>query len=277
MDHGSKRIWMRTVFLIGVLLAGRLTVMAFLSIFDSSEARYAVLGKNMAESGDFVVPRFVYDGVFQSFDGKPPLLFQLCGLSVRFLGSSAFAVRLPSFIASFLVLGLLFFTVRRLAGEKQAFTALLICLSSVVFYLFSGFCMTDMLLTLAVSGAVMTYMLFESAETPRFRKAASLACFAFLGLGMLTKGPVALVLAGLPIGAYVIINRRWRGLRDHAWLLGMVLFFAITTPWFIVMQRQNPGFLYYFFINENFFRYLFAEYGDRYGSGREAFRGVSIL
>lgn len=83
-------------------------------VFDPSEGRYAAICANMAESGDFLVPRFIHNRVFQSFDGKPPLLFQLGGAFCTVLGRREIAVRLPSFLAALGLLGLLFLVLRRL-------------------------------------------------------------------------------------------------------------------------------------------------------------------
>ena len=101
--------------------------------------------------------------------------------------------------------------------------------------------------------------------------------FSSLGVGMMVKGPVTLVLAGMPIFFYTLINNRWRDLKDHAWICGTVLFLLIAVPWYWQMQCKNSGFLEYFFINENFKRFLFKEYGDRYGEGRETFRGMAVI
>ncbi|HLQ37133.1 MAG TPA: hypothetical protein VK348_05005, partial [Planctomycetota bacterium] len=61
------------------------------------------------------------------------------------------------------------------------------------------------------------------------------------------------------------------------WLLGPLLFLAIAAPWFVVAEQRNPGFLQYFFVNENLERFTKTDYGDRYGSGREHFPGSSWL
>ena len=263
--------------MVGGLLALRATLMV-MPLTDPSEARYAVMAANMAERGDFLKPMFIHHGVFQSFDGKPPLFFQMGGVACATLGRSEFAVRLPSMLAAVAVLGMLFYTVRRLAGDRAAKAAVLICMSSGMFFLYSGLCVTDMLLTLCTTGAVCAHMLFFGAAGWRWeRKAFSVLLFAFLGLGMITKGPVALVLAGLPMFAHVCAGRWWRELAGHAWMAGGAVFLTIALPWYVMMTLKNPDFLEYFFVNENFKRFVTPDYGDRYGSGRETFRGMALV
>ena len=67
----------KTVAILLALLVVRVAVMFASPIFDKSESRYATLAVNMARTGDFLVPHFIHDGVYQSFNGKPPLVFQL--------------------------------------------------------------------------------------------------------------------------------------------------------------------------------------------------------
>lgn len=261
------------VVLLTALALVRLAVMTIVPVFDPSEGRYATLCANMAESGDFLVPRFVHNGVYQSFDGKPPLLFQLGGLACAVLGRRELAVRLPPFLSAVGLLGILFFSVRCLRNASAARTAVLVCATSVAFYATAGICMTDLPLTFCVGGALLLECVF--IQTPRRR--ISWAIFALLGLGMLVKGPVALALFGLPVLVDTVVNRRLSVLARHDWAVGTLVFLAIAAPWYALMERQTPGFLKYFFVNENILRFLVHEYGDRYGAGRETFRGMAVI
>ena len=44
-----------------------------------------------------------------------------------------------------------------------------------------------------------------------------------------------------------------------------------------MMENAQPGFIRYFFVNENLLRFLVHDYGDMYGSGRETFRGMALV
>ena len=266
--------------LLAIALAARLAFMAAMPLTDPSESRYGVISANMARSGDFTVPRFIYRGEFQSFDGKPPLFFQIGGLACKVLGENEFAVRLPSLLAALGVLWLVHFTLRKLEGAEAALAGVVLCATGSVFYLFSGLCMTDMVLTFCTTGAVCAYMLFARADAVaqrRAKKSYSAAFFAFLGLGMLAKGPVAVVTSGLPVFAFVCAGRRWKELAQHAWVAGPALFLAIALPWYAAMTLRQPGFLEYFFINENFLRFTTPDYGDRFGTGHETFPGMALV
>ena len=275
----TRPILTRRTFLIvlAALCALRLALNAVVPLMDPSEARYALICKIMAESGNYLEPKLIHEGVLMNFEGKPPLSFQAGAAACRIFGVNLFAVRLPSFLFAAALLGVLYGTLRRVKGEAEAQLGVLLTASSGAFILYAGMCMTDMALAFCVCSAVFCYMMFDHEEKRLGRKLASVGFFASLALGMLVKGPVALVMAGLPVFLFVLLGNRWSRLKDHAWIAGTAVFLLIAAPWYVLMQRANPDFLYYFFVNENFKRFLFKEYGDQYGAGREFFRGMALV
>ena len=258
------------------VLAFRLASTAAFPLHDPSESRYAVMAKNMAATGDFMVPRFTHEGVYQSFDGKPPLFFQLAGRACQIFGIGEFAVRLPSFLAGLAILLMLGYAARRLLSGRVAAAAVLLTAMNPVFYVFMGLSLTDTLLAACIDGAVLAFALCLASADRTEQRLFGLAGFAALALGMLTKGPVAILMAGEGLFFFVLVGKRWRALGAVPWVTGTLLFLAIALPWFLQMQRLNPDFFRYFFVEENFHRFTGA-YQDRYGSGHVTFRGVAVL
>ena len=265
------------LWILAMLVLLRIILNIAVPLMDPSEARYALISKLMAESGNYLEPKLIHEGVLMNFEGKPPLSFQAGAVACRIFGVGLFAVRLPSTLFAAGLLAVLYGTVRRIRGKKIAQLSVLLTLGSPVFFMYAGMCMTDMALAFCVCSGVFAYMMFDHETVRRNKKRASIGFFAALALGMLVKGPVALVMAGLPVFLFVLLGNRWRDLKNHAWILGFAAFFLIAAPWYVLMQRANPDFLYYFFVNENFKRFLFKEYGDQYGAGREFFRGMAFL
>lgn len=263
----------RTLFIFASLLAVRMLLSALAPVFDTSEARYAAIAANMSRTGDYLVPRFTYKGQYQSFDGKPPLQFQLSAISCRVFGLNEFAVRLPSLLGAVVMLTLLGMMTRCLADRRRAILSVGIAATSVAFYALAGCCMPDGLLTPCVAAAYCCYAIMLKTG----QRTWSLGIFVSLALGMLTKGPVAIVLFAGPALIDACVNRRWKQLENFRWFWGTALFLAIAAPWFVLMQRENPGFLGYFFIHENLLRFLVHDYGDKYGAGREFFRGMAAI
>ena len=265
---------LRTFWVVLTVMAVvRLALMATVPVFEPSEARYAAISANMARSGDYVVPHFTYDLEYQPFDGKPPLVFQMGGLFCELFGVNEFAVRLFPFLSALLLLVILYHTVRRFSDPGAGRLAVLVCMSCTAFFAASGICMTDMTLTCCVAGAFLLYRCFLDG----FAWGYAAGVMALMGAGMIVKGPVALVMFGLPVFVDALVNRRWKGVFNRKWLVTAPIFFLVAVPWFVFVEQRNPGAVWYFFYNENFMRFISHDYGDKYGAGREAFRGVSVL
>jgi 4-amino-4-deoxy-L-arabinose transferase-like glycosyltransferase len=146
-----------------------------------------------------------------------------------------------------------------------------------MFYVYSGLCTTDMMLASCIAGGVLAYWGFSDTQRAPQAKYYSLFFFLFLALGMMVKGPVAIVSIGLPVFIFVAIYKKWKDLMHHAWLFGVLLFAVIVVPWFYQMHQLHPDFLEYFFYNENFGRFFLKEYGDRFGNGHDSFKGVALF
>ncbi len=79
---------------------------------------------------------------------------------------------------------------------------------------------------------------------------------AFLGLGVLAKGPAAILLAGGAIALWVLATKRWRAALRLAHPLGIGACCLVALPWYIACARRNPDFLRVFILQHNFERYL---------------------
>lgn len=268
--------WIKILLALAVL---RIVLMAVVPVFEPSEARYAAISANMARTGDFVTPRFTHNNEYQSFDGKPPLVFQAGGVFCRVFGterpySLQFAVRLFPFLSAVVLLFIVRYVVTLISDRERGNLAMAVCATSAAFFAASGISMTDMTLTCCVAGALLFYRAFIERAGVRHM----LAVGALLGAGMITKGPVAIVMFGLPVFVDAIVNKRWRTLFNWRWIVfALPVFLLVAVPWFVLMEARNPGSTWYFFYNENFLRFVSHDYGDKYGAGREAFRGVSVL
>ena len=268
----KKRFRMLCIVLLAAF-AVRIALMVTMPVFEPSEARYAAISANMARTGDFLTPKFTYLGTYQPFKGKPPLVFQCGGMFCRLMGVCELSVRLTPFLSLVLLLFILHQTMTSVGGIASAWLATGICATSVAIYAAAGMCMTDVPLTCCAIGALLLYA--RSREDPCFWDAVVIGLL--LGCGMLVKGPVAIVLFSLPIVVDATINRNWRFVFKTVWLWSLPVFLLVAVPWFVLMQREHQDFLRYFFLNENLLRFLVRDYGDRYGAGRETFRGMAAV
>lgn len=265
-----NRLFLAFLALIGF----RLVSLGALPFMDPSEARYAVIGQKMAESGDWLVPLITtHAGNLESFLGKPPLAFWLQAFSMRIFGFSEFSLRLPGFLGGLVCLMVVYRFSQICFGKRASVLAAMIAGSSIMFFLHLGLVQVDMLLTAFVSISLLCFALSISQSS----KVSGYFFFVSLALAFITKGPVSLILVGLPIVFWCAWSGRWRLMYQLPLISGLTIFAAIVLPWYMLIERESPGFLYYFFVQENILRFLSANYGDRYGSAHPHLYGTAWL
>ncbi|MBN8550252.1 MAG: glycosyltransferase family 39 protein [Deltaproteobacteria bacterium] len=263
------------LLLILFFIVGRAVFLEYTNLVDPTESRYATVAQEMLLSGNWLTPTLPSSEGRIPYLGKPPLHFWLTALSYKIFGFDEWTSRFPSLVFAILILGLVFVHGRRYFGEEAGLIAALIAASSWMLYFLAGASVTDVTLTALISGGVVTLYRFVADSNCPTRFCYFAAVFG--ALAFLVKGPVAIVLIGLPFFLWSLIRKDFAWMRRLHWVRMGILFFAIVTPWFVLSEIQNPGFIEYFIWNENIARYLFKEYGDKYGSGHRHFYGMAWL
>ena len=267
------------LWLLFSVLALRLGLAAILPLADTTEPRYAEIARIMAETGDWITPWFDY-GV--PFWGKPPLSFWAQALSFKLLGVSEFSGRLPSWLANAVIVYLIFTLRRRLhpdhtseAARRSGLWAALIYATTALGFLTAGTVMTDSFLALGSTLVLTSLIIRLQGGTEVW----GWLFFLGLAIGLLAKGPLILVLTGLPVFLWVAVTRRWRALwQCLPWIRGAILMLTIAMPWYILAELKTPGFLDYFIVGEHFKRFLVSGWqGDLYGNAHEFTRGTIWL
>jgi 4-amino-4-deoxy-L-arabinose transferase-like glycosyltransferase len=261
----AARIALHRIVLFGVAgaMSTRLATLGLYPVMDTTEARYAEIARKMVELGDWITPWHDYATPFW---GKPPLSIWLTAGSFRMFGESEFAARLPHFLCALLVIALIWDWSRRRSPREAALAAGLL-VGSALFFVAAAAVMTDMTLTLGTTLAMRGFWLgLHGSDRERRRERWLL--FLGLGIGLLAKGPVAMVFVGLPIAAWAIATGAFtRILRSLPWLRGTLLMLLLTVPWYLAAEYRTPGFLEYFLIGEHWKRFLVPGWtGDLYGS-----------
>ncbi len=247
-------------FTLFFLLVCRLISMYFVPLHDPSEARYAEMARKMLETGNWVTPMHFY-GV--PFWAKPPLSFWLSAFSMWLFGVNEFAVRLPSLCLSMGIVWLVWTVAKRQKGMVVAKVSILIIASSLGFIIDAGAVMTDPSLLFC---STLSLVAFWRAVVEKNHKWGYFF-FIGLGLGLLAKGPLVLVLTGLPIFIWVCLQKKWRDVWFQIpWALGGLLMLVIALPWYLLAESRTPGFLNYFIIGEHISRFAQSGWqGDKYG------------
>lgn len=253
-----------------LLLAIRLLAMIWVPLTDPTEARYAEIARIMVDSGNWITPQFDY-GV--PFWAKPPLHTWLAAIGIEAFGASPFAARLGILFSTVLTLVIVWRWTRSVSDSRTSIVATLVTASTGVFFFSAAFVQTDMVLTLGVVASMAGF--YNGLKGSR-----SWGWLFFLGLaiGLLAKGPIAIVLSMAPISLWMIWRRGWQTLTRLPWIGGTILCLALVLPWYASAEIATPGYLRYFLIGEHIERFLVPGWkGDLYGSGREHAKGTIWL
>lgn len=258
------------------ILAVRLSTLPFPDLVDTTEGRYAGVAQLMSQRDDWVTPWIHYEGVDQPYLGKPPLHFWLIQTAFLIFGENNFGARLPGVVSSLGIGITLAVGALALLGWEAAIVTTIVFATSCMTFFLSGAVLLDVTLTLGLTIALIGILRSDQSRI------AGYSAFFGLTIGVLTKGPLACILAGLVVVPWAIAHRvltkRWPiQLTKLPWVPGIILFFMLVLPWYLWAESRNPGFLEYFLWNENIGRYLHSDYVDEYGSGHRQPFGAAIL
>lgn len=257
---------LKWILLLFVLI--RLVSLALYPLGDTSEARYGEVVRLMVESRDWVTPWFDYNVPFL---GKPPLVFWASSLSVLIFGDHELSYRLPSLLFTLAAAWMLASMARSLIDKHSAWLAALIYLTSAGSLVLSGAVILDP----ALSFCVVLSMLGFTKYLSHGEKKWAWLIFVGFGLGMLTKGPIAIIFSGTPMLVWLLANNQWRMAISFPWLSSLGIFCAIWIPWYVLMELANPDFLHYFFVGEHYLRFVDPGWsGDKFGSAHQQPRGM---
>jgi 4-amino-4-deoxy-L-arabinose transferase-like glycosyltransferase len=255
-ERRIDRSWTALVIsLLGVCLFAGL---GSIGMVGPDEPRYAWIARAMARTGDWVTPRLWGHPWFE----KPILYYWLAAVASWLPGASAATARLPSALAALAAALLLGWAAKRLYGRGTALLTLAIFPTTVGLLAFAHAATMDMLLAACIEGAMVS-ALFVLAWTDLSPEVAAnskrlprIAVGAFIALGTLAKGPVAIILAGGSVVLWAILTGRWRdAIRFLRWE-SVGAFAVVALPWYVACSLTNPGFARAFLWRQNVQRFL---------------------
>lgn len=227
------------------------------------------MARKMLEYNDWITLWFSRD---LPFWGKPPLSFWAVAASFGTFGINEFASRLPSLLFTLASAVLVYQFTKDLWNQATALRAVVIYLGAWLVLHSAGAVITDPALAFSTTLVMLGFWRgVVEGKTPY----AYLMWFG-LGLGLLTKGPIALVLCGLPCGVWVIWTAEWQRFWQNVRLFsGLTLMLAVAAPWYYLAEQKTPGFFQYFIVGEHFLRFTETAWsGDLYGGVKDQPHGT---
>ena len=233
-------------------LAGAAALLLFTNLdyplFEPDEARNAQIAMNIIESNQWLTLTLADEHYWD----KPPLQHWCIAGCYKLFGVNPLATRLPGVLASCLTL---LFTVAfgwKIVGYRSAWLGGTMLLLSVGFVLIGRYVTMDA--NLACWVTLLTLSMFVATNQQLPRRWLTVAGVA-AGFGLLTKGPIVLVL-GLPpvlMAAWLNGDRLFTHPRRWAWLL--VPMTLIAAPWYLATAIATPEFVPYFFWKHHVVRF----------------------
>jgi 4-amino-4-deoxy-L-arabinose transferase-like glycosyltransferase len=248
----STRLKQHRAFFIVIAFASVLFLSDIWSYKDfvRAESYFALGARLMVEQGDWLTPHAPDELPLN----KPPITYWAMGASYKLFGASYGAARVPSVVAALLILALVYLLGARISGQRGGLVSIAMLGSSYLFLSFARMAMSDMLLSLFVTVSLACFILAVTGEVRS--QAMVLFGYVALAMGVLTKGPVAVVLVATPIGLELLFRRSRAGLREMQIVPGLILFLLIGVPYFLLVYlRAGAAPLRFFFFGENFQRF----------------------
>ena len=215
-------------------------------LMDPDEGRYAEIAREILVLKDWLVPHL---NLFPYLE-KPPLVYWLTAVSFKILGYGEVAARLPAAVSAVGGLFLAYGLGRVLWGAGPAFLAATVLATSAGYLALGRILTLDMTFSFLVNLGISLGYLALRQEQPRLWPWA----YGVLALAVLTKGPVALILAGLIWGIWVLTYRRPGKLLIQPW--SWLLLAVMALPWFVYLQGRIPEFFHFFLYEQHFGRFL---------------------
>ena len=240
------------LFLIPLILyIGLLSVMPQL---EPDEARYSLIASAMNESGNYVTPH-IKNTIYLE---KPPLVSWATAVSFKIFGENDFSARLFAALSAWGCILLVYFISRHFRDEKTGlYAAAILTVSSFHFFL-GRINILDMPLTFFICLSIWLGYLALKKQNQKYL----FYLFYFVcALTFLTKGLIGVVFPFAILIVWLIWVGEWRKILLLLSPVGILIFLIIVCPWLVLAQKENPDFLWFFFVREHFLRFTTKMHG----------------
>ncbi len=235
----KKLAWLLPLIVICLLV----NVLGVLNPLVVNAAKYAQVGREILHNHDWINMTIGHE----PYEQKPPLLFwigatvfSLFGVSGAIYKTTVLLVALIGAFATFKLGELLY---DRLTGKLAGF----FWITSLGFIHFNSDIHTDTLLVVPVMLAIWQFAAyFKYKREYNFYLGA-----VFVGMAMLTKGPVGMVIPGAAVGTHLLLTRNFKGILNYRWLLAVPIVFIVILPALIGLFQHFgiEGLKFYFWTN----------------------------
>lgn len=248
------------------------------ALLDDVDTIHAEAAREMVERHDWVT--LYTDGI--RYLEKAPLMYWGTAASYKLFGASEWSTRLPLMLGVLALLLVTYALGQYAYSERAGLYAAVVLSTGLGTYIFTRFQIPDVIVGLWMALSAFFFLLSLEQDRP-----SRWVCWGFAAtcaLNVLTKSLIGLV---FPIGAiflYLLVTRNLHHILKLRLLSSTIVFFLVAAPWHVLAALRNPpqgavkGFLWFYFVNEQFLRYV----GKRVPAGYDTvplliFWGLTIL
>jgi 4-amino-4-deoxy-L-arabinose transferase-like glycosyltransferase len=202
--------------------------------YHADENFYVTSSRSMIESDDYITPTYNDQKRF----AKPIIFYWLITSSYEIFGVNLFSARLVSAFFGTLCIPLVFMTACRLFDYKTAIISALLLPGCYLHFQIARWAITDMTLNFFTLSTF--YFFIRGFQDKPNKNIPYYFAYICMGIGFMTKGPIAIIIPALVIGGFLITLRNWEELSKLRLGYGTIILAAIILPWFVtIFLEQN--------------------------------------